>query len=55
MAAARRAAGGLASRDAFAVDPHRFGVIGRCAGCQRHEAGQLLACLSARVIGAGCG
>ena len=28
----------LASRYGFAVDPHRFGAIGRCADCQRHDA-----------------
>ena len=31
----------LASRYGFAVDPHRFGVIGRCAGCQQRKAGPL--------------
>ncbi len=30
----------LAARYQFAVDPHRFGVIGCCAACQQHGAGQ---------------
>jgi Fur family transcriptional regulator, ferric uptake regulator len=30
----------LATRYHFAVDPHRFGVIGRCAACQHHGAGR---------------
>ncbi len=29
----------LASRYGFAVGPHKFGVIGRCVDCQRHDAG----------------
>ena len=31
----------LASRYGFAVNPHRFAVIGRCADCQRHDTGEL--------------
>ncbi|MGH3187712.1 MAG: Fur family transcriptional regulator [Streptosporangiaceae bacterium] len=27
----------LAARYRFAVDPHQFGVIGRCAACQQHD------------------
>jgi Fur family transcriptional regulator, ferric uptake regulator len=30
----------LAARYGFAVNPHRFGVIGRCADCHRHDTGQ---------------
>lgn len=30
----------LASRYGFAAAPHKFGVIGRCADCQRPDAGQ---------------
>jgi Fur family transcriptional regulator, ferric uptake regulator len=31
----------LAARYGFAVNPHRSGVIGRCADCQRRDTGQL--------------
>ena len=31
----------LATRYRFAVNPHRFAVIGRCADCPRHDTGQL--------------
>lgn len=37
----RDVAQALDSRYGFAVDPHRLAVIGRCADCQRHHAGQL--------------
>lgn len=30
----------LAARYGFAAKPHRFSVMGRCAGCQRHDIGQ---------------
>ena len=29
----------LACRYGFTAAPHRFSIIGRCANCQRHEAG----------------
>ena len=31
----------LADTYGFAADPHRISVTGHCAGCQRHELGQL--------------
>ncbi len=31
----------LAARYEFAVNPHNFSVVGRCANCQRHDTGQV--------------